>query len=59
MGAPPFETGAVQDTTDCWLPLDVAATAVGAPGVVAGVAVADGVEAALGPSPFVAVTVNV
>jgi hypothetical protein len=59
MAAPPVEAGAVQDTTDWALALDVAATAVGAPGAVAGVAGTDGLEAALVPAELVAVTVNV
>ncbi len=59
MADPPFETGAVHDTTDCWLPLDVALTPVGAPATVDGVAAADGLEAALVPSPLVAVTTKV
>jgi hypothetical protein len=59
MAEPPFETGAVQETTDCWLPNDVAVTEVGAPGVVAGMTVADGLEAAVVPSPLVALTVKV
>ena len=59
MAAPPLEAGAVQDTTDWVLALDVAVTAVGAPGMVAGVAAADAAEAALVPAGLVAVTVNV
>jgi hypothetical protein len=54
-----LETGAVQETTDWPLPFDVAETAVGAPGVVAGVAGAEATEAALWPSPLVALTVKV
>ena len=45
MVAPPLN-GAVHDTTDWVLALEVAVTPVGAFGVVAGVAVADGAEAA-------------
>jgi hypothetical protein len=59
MAAPPFEAGAVHDTTDWVLALDVAVTTVGAPGSVAGVAGADGDEAGLMPAELVAVTVNV
>ena len=59
MGAPPLLAGAVQDTTDWVLAYEVADTAVGAPGIVAGVAGADGLEAALVPAALVAVTVKV
>ncbi len=45
MAAPPLLAGAVQDTTDWVLALDVALTAVGAPGVVAGVAGDEAAEA--------------
>ena len=54
-----MEAGAVHDTTDWVLAKDVAVTPVGAPGTVAGVAVADGDEAAPVPEPLVAVTVKV
>ena len=57
--APPLEAGAVHDTTDLALAFDVAATAVGAQGTVAGVAAADGLEDGLVPAELVAVTVNV
>ena len=57
--APPFSTGAVQDTTDETFAVDVAETAVGAPGTVAGTAAAEAVEAAEVPEAFVAVTLNV
>jgi len=57
--APPLATGAVQETTELPFTLDVADTAVGAPGAVAGTAAADGVEAAEVPDAFVAVTLNV
>ena len=59
MAAPPLETGAVHDTTDWVLALDVAVTAVGAPGVVAGMAGTEAAEAGLVPAELVAVTVNV
>ncbi len=58
MGAPPLETGAVQLTVACAFAA-VALIAVGAPGTVAGVTELDGVDAALGPTALVAVTVNV
>ena len=54
-----MEADAVQDTTDCALALDVAATAVGALGVVAGVAADEGADVPLVPAELVAVTVNV
>jgi hypothetical protein len=54
-----LEAGAVHDTTDWALALEVAVTPVGAPGMVEGVAVADGVEAGLVPAELVAVTVKV
>lgn len=56
---PPVELGAVQVTTDCVLPLDVAVTPVGAPGVVAGTMPVEGDDAVPVPEPLVAVTVNV
>ncbi len=59
MADPPLLTGAVQDTTDWALALDVAVTPVGAPGVVAGMAAADAAEAGPTPPLVVAVTVNV
>jgi hypothetical protein len=59
MGAPPLEPGAVHDTVDWLLALDVAVTPVGAPGTTDGVAVADGDEAALVPAELVALTVKV
>ena len=59
MVAPPLEAGAVQDTTDWVLANELAVTPVGAPGVVDGVAVADGAEAGPVPEPLVAVTVKV
>ena len=57
--APPLPTGAVQETTERLLAFEVAVTAVGAPGTVAGVAEAGGLEATLVPAGLVAVTVNV
>jgi len=59
MAAPPFEAGAVHDTTDWVLANEVAVTDVGAPGRVAGVAGAEGDEGELVPARLVAVTVNV
>jgi hypothetical protein len=52
-------TGAVHDTFDWVDSNEVAATPVGAPGTVDGVAEFDATEAALVPALFVAVTVNV
>ena len=57
--APPLSAGAVQDTTDETFAVDVAETAVGTPGAVAGTAAAEAVEAAEVPEAFVAVTLNV
>jgi hypothetical protein len=57
--APPFELGAVQETTDWASAPLVAVTPVGAPGTVEGVAEAEAVEAEPVPDAFVAVTVNV
>ena len=59
MAAPPFDAGAVHDTGAWVFWNEVAVTAVGAPGRVAGVAGADGLEAALVPAGLVAVAVNV
>jgi hypothetical protein len=59
MADPPLDAGAVQDTTDWVLALEVAATAVGTPGVVAGMAAADAEEAGPVPALVVAVTVKV
>jgi len=56
--APPFSTGAVQDTTELTFAVDVADTAVGAPGTVAGTAAAEAVEVAPAPTALDAVTVN-
>ena len=61
MALPPSLAGAVQETDAEALPA-VAETAVGAPGTVAGatgVTLLDGAEAALLPTAFVAMTVNV
>jgi hypothetical protein len=57
--APPVDDGAVHDTTDWPFAFDVADTPVGAPGTVDGVAAADAADAALVPTEFVAVTLNV
>ena len=59
IGAPPFEAGAVQDTTDWAFWWAMAVTPVGAPGMVDGVAATGGDDAGLVPTPLVAVTVNV
>jgi len=59
MADPPLLAGAVQDTTDWVLAFDVAVTPVGAPGVVAGMAAAEGAEAGPAPKVVEAVTVNV
>jgi hypothetical protein len=60
---PPFEIGAVHDTTDVPVAFvevtAVANTAVGAPGTVAGTAPADATDAGPVPAEFVALTVNV
>lgn len=57
IGLPPFD-GAVKLTVACALP-GTAFTAVGAPGRVAGIALLEGLDAALVPTAFVAVTLNV
>ena len=54
-----MDAGAVHDTTDCTFAFEVAVTDVGAPGAVAGTAVADATDATPVPAEFVAVTVNV
>ena len=54
-----MEAGAVHDTTDCVLALDVAVVLVGAPGTVAGVAEADAADAGPVPAGLEAVTVKV
>ncbi len=59
MADPPLVDGAVHDTTDWALALEVAVTPVGALGTVDGVAVADAAEAGPVPEPLVAVTVKV
>jgi hypothetical protein len=56
---PPLLDGAVQDTTEDAFALEVAETSVGAPGIAAGVAAAEAVEATEVPIEFVAVTLNV
>ena len=57
--APPFEAGAVQETTLCAFAPLVAETLVGVPDTVLGVAALDALDALLVPRAFVAVTVNV
>jgi hypothetical protein len=63
IAAPPFEAGAVHDTTDVPVAFAevtvVAARAVGPPGGPIGVTAADAPDAAPVPAAFVAVTVNV
>jgi len=56
---PPVEEGAVQETVEEPLALEVAVTPVGAPGEVAGVTAAEAVEADPVPAALVAVTVKV
>jgi len=56
---PPFAIGAVQETTELAFTFELAETAVGAPGTVAGIAAAEAVEAVEVPDAFVAVTLNV
>ena len=58
IAAPPFETGAVHDTTDDAFAADVADTPVGAPGTIDGTTAADATDAALVPDTFVAVTLK-
>jgi hypothetical protein len=58
IGRPPVAIGAFH-TTNAPLAPEVAVTLVGAPGTAAGVADAEGAEAAPLPAPFVAVTVKV
>jgi len=58
IGAPPFDAGAVHDTTDWSFWYDRADTAVAAPGRVAGVAGAVCAEGALLPEPLLATTLN-
>ena len=58
-GVPPFDAGAVHDTTD-WLSVWVVPdTDDGAPGMVAGTIGADGADGGPVPTALVAVTVNV
>ena len=59
MAAPPLDAGAVHDTTDWVLALDVAVTPVGALGTAAGMAGAEAAEAGPVPAELVAVTVKV
>ena len=59
IATPPFEDGAVHDTSEAPSVFEVAMTLVGTPGRVAGVAGADGAEAAPEPLAFLATTVNV
>ena len=59
MAAPPTDVGAVQETSEAPSAFEVAATPVGDPGGVAGVAEFEGTEAALMPLAFFATTVNV
>ena len=58
MALPPLEAGAVKLTVAWPLPA-VAVTTVGAPGVVAGVTLLDGLEAGPVPVELAAVTVKV
>jgi hypothetical protein len=61
IGLPPSDDGATHDTVACPSP-GTAVTAVGAPGAVAaasGVTAVEGDDAGPGPTPLVAVTVNV
>ena len=59
IAVPPLELGAVHETTEEPLALEVAVTLVGAPGTVAGISTAESVDAELVPAALVAVTVNV
>ena len=59
IAAPPFETGAVQETTEAVLRFEPASTTVGAPGMVDGVADDEATDSTEVPLTFVAVTVNV
>jgi hypothetical protein len=59
IAAPPFEAGAVQDTTDDAFTADVAVGRNGAPGIVEGTAAADTADATEVPFTFVAVTAKV
>ena len=58
MAAPPLDVGATQVSATWALP-EVPVTEVGEPGTVAGVTGAETAEAALVPTEFLAVTVNV
>ena len=55
---PPFEVGAVQEITDCFISPELAVTDVGAPGIFAVVALADE-DAGEVPAIFIAFTVKV
>jgi len=55
----PLAGGAIHDTVDWPLANEVAVTPVGAPGVAAGMAGADGLDAGPVPAAVVAVTVKV
>jgi len=57
IAAPPFETGAVQETNEPVFRFDEASTEVGAPGIVDGTA--EATAATDVPLAFVAVTLNV
>ena len=57
--APPFETGALHETTDWVSANDVAWTPIGAPGRVGTMTELEGCDEGLMPSALVAVTVNV
>jgi len=56
-GAPPENDGALHVTSALALPM-VALTLVGAPGIAAGITLADADDAGLSPMAFVATTVN-
>jgi hypothetical protein len=58
IAAPPFEAGGLQVTADEEFTLLVPDTPVGAPGTVAGIATAEGAEAAPVPTELVASTSN-
>ena len=58
MAEPPLDAGAVHDTVTVSLP-ETPVTDVGETDTVAGITPADGAEATLAPTPFVAVTVKV
>ena len=58
MALPPFDAGAAHDTVDDAFAPEVAVTAVGAPGVLAGVAVVSELDGDLFPDLLIATTVN-